>query len=118
LTPILVDRLPALDEVPAASDDGPSPEPFAALDAFNATVEGYRPPDVDVIEAVAPGPRTSSMVTEQRPGSVVGVSMRTTTTPRRRSAWSRSPTPGSELPVAGAGGPLGRVSSIFQPPLP
>jgi len=56
LTPILADRLSALDEVPASTDGSPSPELLAALDAFGATVGDYRAPDVDVIEAAAPGP--------------------------------------------------------------
>ena len=56
LVPLLQERLPLLDGVPAHDDAPPDPADMAKRDAFSAAVPGYSPPAVDIEERQLDGP--------------------------------------------------------------
>jgi acetyl esterase len=56
LVPVLAERLPRIADMPPFTAGPPDPDAIAAFEAFGAPVGGYARPDVDVVDAVAPGP--------------------------------------------------------------
>ncbi len=54
--PELLERLPLLDNAKPLGGGPPDPASMAAFEAFNAPVEGYEVPQVEVVDTVAPGP--------------------------------------------------------------
>ena len=68
LVPVLAERLPAIADLPAIGAAPPDPAEMAAWEAFNAAVDGYVAPDVEVFDTVAPGPHGEVPVRVYRAG--------------------------------------------------
>ena len=77
--PVLAERLPAIADLPPIGAAPPDPAEMAAWESFNAAVDGYVAPDVEIVDTVAPGPH----------GDVpVRVYRATDETPQRGFVWA------------------------------